>query len=134
MNIVDSSCWLEYLSGSKVGDLVTVPIEDLQSLIVPSITLYEVFKKILNEKDEGSALLAVAHMKQGKVIDLDSGLAIYSAQVGKEYKLALADSIIYACTMRYNCILWTQDKHFKDLSNVKYFEKAQAKNKKEKKA
>ena len=63
MNIVDSSCWLEYFSGSKVGDFVAASIEDLDSLIVPSITLYEVFKKILNEKDEDSALLAVAHMK-----------------------------------------------------------------------
>jgi len=63
MNIVDSSCWLEYFAGSRVGDLVSNAIEDLESLIVPSITLYEVFKKLLIEKDEDSALLAVAHMK-----------------------------------------------------------------------
>lgn len=132
MNIVDSSCWLEYFSGSKIGDLVAPSIEDLDSLVVPTITLYEVFKKILNEKNEDSALLAVAHMKQGKVIELDSDLAIYSAKIGKDYKLALAESIIYACTIRYNSVLWTQDKHFKDLPNVKYFEKE--KNKKEKKS
>ena len=123
MNIVDSSCWLEYFAGSKVGDLVSDPIEDLESLLVPSITLFEVFKKLLLEKDEDSALLAVAHMKQGTVIALDSDLAVFSAKLGKDYKLPMADSIIYATAKKYNCILWTQDGHFKDLENVKYFEK-----------
>jgi predicted nucleic acid-binding protein len=123
MNIVDSSCWLEYLADSKVGNLVSGAIEDLNSLLVPSITLYEVFKKLLIEKDEDSALLAIAHMKQGIVINLDPDLSIFSAKIGKDYKLPMADSIIYATAKKYNCILWTQDKHFKDLENIRYFEK-----------
>jgi len=123
MNIVDSSCWLEFFSGSTVGEKVSSIIISTKDLLVPSITLYEVFKKILIEIDEDSALLAVAHMKQGNVIELDSDLAIYAAKIGKEYQLALADSIIYAVTKKYNATLWTQDKHFKNLDNVKYFEK-----------
>lgn len=123
MNIVDSSIWLEYFAGSSVGDKVSDIIEDIDTLLVPSITLYEVFKKIQSELDEDKALLAIAHMKQGAIIDLDSDLAIYSAIVGKEYKLAMADSIIYATSKKHNAILWTQDKHFKDLPNVRYFEK-----------
>jgi len=123
MNIVDSSCWLEYLADSKVGNLVSGAIEDLNSLLVPSITLYEVFKKLLIEKDEDSALLAIAHMKQGLVINLDPDLSIFSAKIGKDYKLPMADSIIYATAKKYNCILWTQDKHFKDLEDIRYFEK-----------
>ena len=123
MNIVDSSCWLEYLADSKVGNLVSSAIEDLNSLLVPSITLYEVFKKLLIEKDEDSALLAIAHMKQGIVINLDPDLSIFSAKIGKDYKLPMADSIIYATAKKYNCILWTKDKHFKDLENIRYFEK-----------
>ena len=130
MNIVDSSCWLEYFAGSKVGDSVSSAIEDLESLIVPSITLYEVFKKLLIETDEDSALLAVAHMKQGAVIDLDSDLSVYSAKIGKDHKLPLADSVIYATSKKFSCILWTQDKHFKDLQNVRYFEKEKKKPKK----
>jgi len=123
MNIVDSSCWLEFFSGSKVGDLVSGAVEDLESLMVPSIVLYEVFKKIIIEKDEDSALIAVAHMKQGTVIDLDADLSIYSAKIGREYRLPMADSIIYATARKHNCILWTQDKHFKEFDNVQYFEK-----------
>jgi len=122
MNIVDSSCWLEYLAGSKVGDLVSNAIEDLESLIAPSIILYKVFKKLLPEKDEDSALLAVAHMEQGTVVDLDPDLSIYSAKIERDCRLPMADSIIHTTVIKYNCILWTQDKHFKDLENIRYFE------------
>ncbi|MEI6652932.1 MAG: PIN domain-containing protein [Chlorobiaceae bacterium] len=72
MNVVDSSCWLEYFAGSKVGEAVAGAIEDIPSLVIPSITLYEVFKKLLVETNEDHALLAVAHMKQGWVIELDA--------------------------------------------------------------
>lgn len=123
MNIVDSSCWLEYFSGSPVGDDIAPVIENTKELIVPSIILYEVFKKILLEMDEDNALLAVAHMKQGIVIELDSDLAINAAKIGKENKLPMADSIIYATTKKCDALLWTQDKHFKTLENVRYFEK-----------
>ena len=129
MNIVDSSCWLEYFKNSEVGNLVSCAIEDLNFLLVPSITLYEVFKKLLIEKDEDSALLAIAHMKQGIVINLDPDLSIFSAKIGKDYKLPMADSIIYATAKKYNCILWTQDKHFKDLEDIRYFEKEKKKDK-----
>jgi predicted nucleic acid-binding protein len=123
MNIVDSSCWLEYFAGSEVGEKVSSVIQKIEDLIVPSITIYEVFKKLINELDEDRALFAVAHMKQGSVIDLDSDLAIYAAQIGKECKLAMADSIIYAIAKKNKAVLWTQDKHFKSLELIRYFEK-----------
>jgi len=123
MNVVDSSCWLEYFAGSAVGDAVGPVLEDLENLVVPSITIYEVFKKLLTETDEDRALLAVAHMKQGKIVELDSDLSIYSAKIGKDFKLAMADSIIYATTLKFSCKLWTQDKHFAGLTGVQYFEK-----------
>jgi toxin FitB len=123
MNVVDSSCWLEYFAGSQVGNSVADAIEDIPSLIVPSISLYEVFKKLLIETSEDQALLAVAHMKQGRVVELDADLAIYSAKIGKENRLAMADSIILATAMKFDCTLWTQDRHFKELRRVRYFEK-----------
>lgn len=126
MNIVDSSCWLEYFADSGVGNLVSSAIEDLDSLLVPSITIYEVFKKLLTERDEDGALLATAHMKQGTVIDLDSDLSIFSAKIGRDNGLPMADSIIYATAKKYNCILWTQDRHLKDLENIRYFEREKA--------
>jgi hypothetical protein len=83
MNVIDSSCWLEYFAGSHTGEIVAQTIENLEELIVPSIVLYEVFKKLLIEKDEDSAILAIAHMKQGRVVDLDSDLSILAAKIGK---------------------------------------------------
>lgn len=123
MNIVDSSCWLEFFAGSAVGEKVSSIIEDTEHLLVPSITLFEVFRKLLVELDDDKGLLAVAHMKQGTVIELDSDLSIYAARIGKEYQLAMADSIIYAVAKKYNAVLWTQDKHFRNLPDVRYFEK-----------
>ncbi|MEN6297954.1 MAG: type II toxin-antitoxin system VapC family toxin [Rectinema sp.] len=123
MNIVDSSCWLEFFAGSLVGDEVGPIIEDTKNLLVPSITIYEVFKKLFLELDEDKALFAIAHMKQGTVINLDTDGAIYAAKIGKENTLSMADSIIYAVTQKYDAVLWTQDKHFKDLPSVHYFEK-----------
>ena len=98
-------------------------IEDIEHLLVPSITIYEVFKKLIIELDEDKAIFAIAHMKQGNVVNLDTDLAIYAAKIGKENRLAMADSIIYAINKKYNATLWTQDKHFRDLNSVKYFEK-----------
>jgi len=123
VNVVDSSCWLEFFSGSEIGDEIAPVIGDAERLVVPSITIYEVFKKLLIELDEDRALFAIAHMKQGVVIDLDADLAIVSARTGKELKLSLVESIIYAISRKYDAILWTQDKHFQSLEAVRYFEK-----------
>jgi len=124
MNIVDSCVGWSYFAGTHIGYEVAHIIEDTDHLLVPSITIYEVFKKILIELDEDKALFAIAHMKQGNVIDLDTDLAIYAAKIGKENKLPMADSIIYAVNQKYDATLWTQDKHFQDLPSVRYVEKA----------
>ncbi|MCL2184772.1 MAG: type II toxin-antitoxin system VapC family toxin [Treponema sp.] len=123
MNIIDSSFWLEYFAGTKAGDIVSNIVENIDELIVPTITLYEVFKKLLIERNEDDALMAVGHMKQGKVIDITEELSLSAAKISIKYKLPMADSIIYATNMKYNCILWTQDQHFSDLYSVNYFEK-----------
>ena len=81
------------------------------------------FKKLLFERNEDDALFAIAHMRQGKIIELTAELSLFAAKLGKDHKLPLADSIIYATNVNYNCILWTQDKHFMGLESVNYFEK-----------
>ncbi|MFP3042557.1 type II toxin-antitoxin system VapC family toxin [Treponema primitia] len=121
--IVDSSLWLEYFAGTIKGTPVSGIIKDTNSLYVPTICLYEVYKKLLIEKDEAAAMLAIAHMQQGKVVDLNIELALFAAKLSREYKLPMADSIIYATARNYNCFLWTQDQHFKGLDLVKYLKK-----------
>ncbi|MBS1270725.1 MAG: tRNA(fMet)-specific endonuclease VapC [Gammaproteobacteria bacterium] len=126
MNIVDSSGWLSYFSGDKNAGSFARPIESLEELLVPSITITEVFKSILRQRDEESAIEAIAHMEQGKVANLDSGLAVDAACFGTEYKLPLADSIIYATAQKYGAVLWTQDADFKGLEGVKLYPKSKA--------
>ena len=123
MNVVDSSAWLSYFAGDSNADAFSKPIEDIGKLIVPSIILTEVFKCILRQRDDDMALEAVAHMKQGQVIALTENLAINAAQYGVDYKLPLADSIIYATAREYDALIWTQDSDFKSLEGVKYLPK-----------
>ena len=123
MNIVDSSGWLEYFSGGNNASKFDDPLSDIESLIVPSITIYEVFKVILREKDENSALQAIALMKQGQIVDLTSELAMSAAVISLRNKIPMADSIILATAKRYEAIVWTQDNDFQNMPRVKYFVK-----------
>ncbi len=126
MNVVDSSAWLSYFAGDKNAEEFATAIEDIEKLLVPSITLTEVFKCIMRQRDENAALEGIAHMEQGRVVTLDSSLAIDAAVFGLKYKLPLADSIIYATSNKFGAVVWTQDADFKELPNVKYFPKTNA--------
>jgi predicted nucleic acid-binding protein len=123
MNIVDSSLWLEYFADSEAGNNISEIIEKTKELIIPTIVIYEVFKKLLLERSEDDAIFTIAHMRQGKIVDLTDELSLFAAKIGKDFKLPLADSIIYATNLDYKCTLWTQDKHFMGLESVNYFEK-----------
>jgi len=120
MNVVDSSAWLSYFAGDNNAGVFAKPIEALDTLLVPSITVTEIFKHVLRFRGEESALAVIAHMTQGKVISLDTQLAIDAASYGIEYKLPLADSIIFATAQKFDATLWTQDSDFKGLPNVKF--------------
>ncbi len=123
MNIVDSSAWLEYFANTGHAKHFAKAVENSKYLLVPSIIIYEVFKKILCEKDENTGLRIVAHMKLGKMIDLDLEIALQAAKLSNEHKLPMADSIILATARKYNATLWTQDADFKQFDEVKYFSK-----------
>ena len=126
MNVVDSSAWLSYFAGDKNAGLFARPIEAIEELLVPSITVTEVFKCIMRQRGEDVALEAIAHMEQGKVVPLDSTLAIDAAVYGLNHKLPLADSIICATAKKFGAVIWTQDADFKALSDVKYYAKVKA--------
>jgi predicted nucleic acid-binding protein len=124
MNIVDTSGWLEYFADSRQAASFATAIEDIDQLLVPSIVLlYEVFKKITLAFDENKAFQAVAHLKQGKVIDVDETVALYAGKVSIEKKLPMADALIYATAILNHATVYTQDAHFKGLPQVKYFMK-----------
>lgn len=123
MNVVDSSGWLEYFIRGENAPFFIPPVRDLDNLLVPTICIYEVFKRLLAERDEDAALLAVGLMSQGREVALDRKIAIDAAHISREMKLAMADSIILASARAHSATLWTQDAHFEGLDGVKYIEK-----------
>ena len=120
MNIVDSSGWLEYFSDGKNAEFFQKPIRDTKNLVVPTIILFEVFKKIILQKDESAALEAMGVLMQGRVVDLTKPVALNAARISVKYKIPMADSIILATARHENAVLWTEDVHFKSLPGVKY--------------
>jgi toxin FitB len=123
MNVIDSSAWLEYFANGPNASFFARAIEQTDDLVVPSLTLYEVFKKVLQQTDEGSALQAVAVMQQGTVVDLDARLALDAARISIKQKLPMADSIILAATQACEATLWTQDEDFKHIPGVQFCRK-----------
>jgi predicted nucleic acid-binding protein len=117
--VLDSSCWIEYFADSERADLFAPVVEAVESLVVPVLTVYEVFKKLLREAGEDTATAALSLMQRGRVIDIDTSLSLEAAANG----LPMADSLIYATARRHGAVLWTQDGHFEGLPGVKFFAK-----------
>lgn len=123
MNVVDSSGWLEYFANGPNADFFAPAIEDAGELVVPSISIYEVFKRVLQQRDEGYALQAVAVMHEGTLVDLNSSLALIAARLSLRHQLPLADSAILATAQVHGATLWTQDADFRGIEGVQYVER-----------
>jgi len=102
MNIIDSSLWLEYFSGTLRDNSIVDIIEKPSSQYIPSICIYEVHKRMLIDKGETIALSSTSFMQNATVISITPEIAILAAKLSKEHKLPMADSIIYATAKIYN--------------------------------
>jgi toxin FitB len=120
VNVVDSSAWLEYFGGGANAGFFARAIEDTGNLVVPTLSLYEVFKRIIQQRTESDALQAVAVMQQGSVVELDARLALNAARLSLDHRLPMADSVMLATAMAFDAVLWTQDEHFRGLPGVRY--------------
>ena len=123
MNIVDSSGWLSYFADEPNAKHFISPLNDTASLVVPTVTIYEVFKVVLRESSENEALQAAVAMRKGTVVDLTALLAIAASKLSLEHHLPMVDSIILATAKEFDATIWTQDSDFKDIGDVKYFPK-----------
>jgi predicted nucleic acid-binding protein len=123
MNIVDSSGWLEYFAeGPNAGEFAEV-LESSDDLLVPTLSIYEVFKVVLRQRGESEALRAVALMQEGKLIDLTGTIALHSAKLSLELKIPMADSVMLATAREYAAVLWTQDSDFEGIEGVRFIAK-----------
>lgn len=123
MNVVDSSGWLEYFAGGPNADNFFIPLKDTSSLIVPVVTIYEVFKVLLRESTENEAFQAIAAMQGGRVIELTTEIAMNASRLSLQYSLPMADSMILATAKRFGCTIWTQDSDFEKIPGVKFIPK-----------
>ncbi len=123
MNLVDSCGWLEYFANGANADFFAPAIENTAELIVPTLCLFEVFKRILQQRNEHDALRAVALMKQARTVDLNDHLALSAARLSAETRLSLADSIILCTARQHQAALWTQDAHFEGMTGVRFVAK-----------
>ncbi len=120
MNVVDSSGWLEYFANGPNAGFFAPAIEDTAELLVPTISLYEVFKRVLQQVGEEKALEAVALMMQGEVIALDATIALTAAKLSDELQIPMADSLMLATARLRKAVLWTQDADFATIEGVEY--------------
>ena len=123
MNVVDSSGWLEYLADGPNADFFANPILTTADLLVPTLSLYEVFKRVLQQRGEDDALQAAALMQQGTIIDLGGSLALSAARISLNEKIPMADSIMLATARAYGATLWSQDSDFANIPDVRYVAK-----------
>ena len=123
MNVVDSSGWLEYFADGPNAAEFAKPIEATRSLLVPTLSLFEDFKRVTQQSSEDDALRAIAVMEQGKVVDLDRATALEAARLSIQHGVAMADSVMLATARRHRATLWTQDSDFEGLQGARYFAK-----------
>ncbi len=123
MNVVDSSGWLEYFGNGPNANFFAPVIKKTDALIVPTICLYEVYKRVAEQRGEEDALAAIAWMSAGLIVDLTKDIALNAALLSRAHKLAMADSVILATARAFDAELWTQDVHFANLAGVHYIEK-----------
>lgn len=120
MNLVDSSGWLEYFTQGDNAGFFASPILATDDLVVPTIAIFEVFRRTLRARGRAAAYQVVAQMRRARIIDLDRKLAVAAAKLSLQTKLAMADSIVLASAWTVGATLWTQDVDFKHFDGVKY--------------
>ena len=120
MNVVDSSGWLEYLADGPNAGFFAAALEDTGGLLVPTISVYEVFRRVLVQRGEPAALQAAALMYQGRLLALSPETALAAARLGVAHRLPLADSIMLASAREHGATLWTQDADFEDMAGVRF--------------
>jgi len=123
MNLVDSCGWLEYVADGPNADFFAEALADIETLVIPTVCIYEVFRRLLQQAGRSTALEVQAVMQQATVVPLTPTLAVEAAAVGADLRLPLADSIVLATARAYDTVLWTQDAHFQSMPGVRFIAK-----------
>lgn len=123
MILVDTCGWIEWLADGELADKFQFYLEDTQSLIVPTIVQFELYKWLERNSGEEAAMKAIARTTRSKVVDLDTSTALLAAELSRDHGLSVADAVIYASARKHHADLITSDDHFDGLAGVVYFPK-----------
>lgn len=122
--VVDTSAWIEWLTGSALGKKLGKQFPDKAQCIVPTIVQLELSKWLVRELGEDEADQVIAYTQKCVVVPLDTAIALLAADLHREHKLATADAIVYATARRVGAELLTCDAHFENLTDVAFFPKS----------
>lgn len=124
MNVVDSSGWIEYFIDTPSADNFAAAIERTELLIVPALCFFEVHRFLSRNADAARRDQCLDVMRRGKAIDLTTARAIAASEVAQQYRLAMADAVMYSIALEFKASFWTQDADYQDLPGVEYRAKA----------
>lgn len=124
MILVDSSGWIEFFTGGENASRYGSYLDDTAQLVTPTIVLYEVYKLVRRERTEEEALLAAAQIQKTRLVPLSDSLALTAADVSLEFRLAMADSIVYATARAEDAELVTSDGDLRGLPGVTFVPKS----------
>jgi predicted nucleic acid-binding protein len=113
----DTSAWIEYFSGSRLGRLVKRYVDSSDTIFTPSIGLMEIKHKYQKEMKKWKSRIDFI-TERSLVIDIDTEIALLAADIKFKYKLHSIDALIYASSRKHKSILLTKDHHFQDLKDV----------------
>jgi len=123
LRVVDTSAWVEWLTGSALGKKLGEQFPDKSQCIVPTIVQLELSKWLVRELGEDQADQVIAYTQKCIVLPLDTAIALLASELHREHKLATADAIVYATARHEGAELLTCDAHFKGLPDVVLFPK-----------
>lgn len=122
--VVDTSAWIEWLTGSALGKELGKQFPDKAQCIVPTVVQLELSKWLLRELGEDQADLVSAYTQKCVVVPLDTAIALLAADVHRDHKLTTTDAIAYATARHVGADLLTCDAHFEKLPDGAFFPKS----------
>lgn len=123
MHLVDTSAWIEWLTGSPTGEKLAEQLPDQADWLVPTMVQLELAKWLNREVGEDKADQVIAFTQVCRVVPLDTEIALAAAEVCRAHKLATADAIIFATARAHDAVLLTCDRHFDGLPGIMLLEK-----------
>ncbi len=120
LNVVDSSGWIEYFLDTSQADYFEPAILNTDALIVPVIALYEVHKRISQLVPPAVVTQCMDVMRHGRVLPLTDAQAIAASVIAQQYKLAMADAVMYSMALEHEALFWTQDIDYHGLPSVRF--------------